>query len=91
MQYIADNLNIFFTKKCIPKTKGTETEHMPGHQTKKKKKMDNAMKLIFEKSCKLIAEKTIIYSGQASCKISKCLLFKMDEKAVRTALPEFFF
>ena len=53
--------------------------------------MDNAMKLIFEKSCKLIAEKTIIYSGQASCKISKCLLFKMDEKAVRTALPEFVF
>ena len=36
----------FFTKKCIPTTKGTETEHSPGRHT------DNAMKSNFEKLCK---------------------------------------
>ena len=35
----------FFTKKYIPTTKGTETEHMAGHPTY------NAMKSNFEKLC----------------------------------------
>ena len=35
----------FLTKKCIPTTKGTETEHTPGRRT------DNAMKSNFEKLC----------------------------------------
>ena len=83
----------FFTKKCIPITKGTETEHTLARRT------DNTMRSNFEKLCKwldgqaelftlseLHAKNVFIYR-----KRSKCLLFKMDEKAVRTTLPEFNF
>ena len=42
----------FFTKKCIPTTKGTETEHNPGCHT------DNAIKLNFEKLCKWLDGQT---------------------------------
>ena len=45
-----DNVNLFFTKKCIPTTKGNKTEHTSGHPT------DNAMKSNFEKLCKRLAE-----------------------------------
>ena len=38
MQYIMDNLNLFFAKKGIPTTKGTESEHTAVHPA------DNAMK-----------------------------------------------
>ena len=42
----------FFTKKCIPTTKGAETEHNPGCHT------DNAMKSNFEKLCKWLDGQT---------------------------------
>ena len=78
----------FFTKKCIRTTKRTETEHMAEHPT------DNAMKSNFEKLCRWFDEQTpisrTVYSEWASCKNvficrnrSKCLLFKIDEKAVK--------
>ena len=46
------NVNFFFARKCIPTTKGTETEHTTGHPT------NNAMKSNFEKLCKWLDEKT---------------------------------
>ena len=82
----------FFTKKCTPTTKVTETEHTTGHPT------DNVMKLNFQKLWKWLDEQTELFTVSklhAKCvylqKISKCLLFIIDEKAVRTALSEFFF
>ena len=56
IQYITDNLNLSFTKKCIPTTKGTETEHRAGHPT------DNVMKLNFEKLCKWLDEQTRLFT-----------------------------
>ena len=86
----------FFTKKYIRTAKRTETEHMAEHP------MDNAMKSNFEKLCRWFDEQTpisrAVYSGWASCKNvficrnrSKCLLFKIDEKAVKKILPKFIF
>ena len=46
----------FFTKKCIPTTKGTESEHTAGHST------DNAMKTNFEKLCKWLDEQTKLFT-----------------------------
>ena len=99
MQYIMDNVNLFFTKKCILTTKGTETEHTAEHPT------NNAMKSNFEKLCKWLNEQTKLFTvselhakNMFICKNYLnvyCLKWmkkqKMDEKAVRTALPKFFF
>ena len=51
-----DNVNLFFTKKGIPTTKGNETEHTSGHPT------DNAMKSNFEKLCKRLAEQVELFT-----------------------------
>ena len=80
MQYIMDNVNLFFTKKCTPTIKGTETERMAGHPT------DNAMNANFKKLCKCLDEQTELFTG-SELKRPKCSLFKMDEKVVRTTLP----
>lgn len=85
------NVNLVFTKKPIPTTKGPETELTPGRPT------DNGMKSNFEKLCKWFDEKTKPFimselhtkKGFICRKRSKCLLFKMDEKVVKTTLPQF--
>ena len=66
----------FFTKKCILKTKGTETEHTPGRS------IGYAMKSNFKNLCK--CKNVFIFR-----KRSKCLVFKINGKAVRTTLPKF--
>ena len=45
----------FFTKKRIPTTKGTETEHAPGRTT-------DAMKPNFEKLCKWLDEQAELFT-----------------------------
>ena len=51
------NVNLtFFTKKCIPTTKGTETEQTPG------RRKDNGMKSNFEKLCKWFDEQTELFT-----------------------------
>ena len=52
-----DNVNLFFTKKCIPTTKGNKTEHTSGGHPK-----DNAMKSHFEKLCKRLAEQAELFT-----------------------------
>ena len=46
----------FFTKKCIPTTKGTKTERKVGHSTA------NAMKSNVEKLCKRLDEQTELFT-----------------------------
>ena len=54
--YHVQSESIFFTKKCAPTTKETETEHTAGHPT------DKVMKLNFEKLWKWLDEQTELFT-----------------------------
>ena len=57
MQYIMINLNLtFLWKKCIPTTKGAETEYTPVRRP------DNVMRSNFEKLCKWLDGQTELFT-----------------------------
>ena len=81
MQYIMDNVNLFFSeKKCMPAINGAETEHTAGYPA------HNATKSNFENLYKWHDEQIELFTVSELNAIKrsfaekrpKCLLFKMN-------------